>query len=172
MASAPPLIGIVGWKNSGKTTLMERLIAALAGRGFKIATVKHTHHELRARDGTTDSERHAHAGAIQTAVIAPSQWELAGELRSAPAPALQELAQRLGPADLVLVEGFKSAAVPKIEVRRQATAMRDPLAVSDPHIIAIAADQAVEGATVPVFSLDDVEGIAAFVLKATGLEGR
>lgn len=169
MASSPPLIGIVGWKNSGKTTLIERLIAALARQGFRIATAKHTHHELRAHDGATDGERHARAGAVQTAVISPSQWELAGEVRGAPAPTLEELAQRLGPADLVLVEGFKSAAVPKIEVRRQATATREPLASSDPHIIAIAADHAIEGSAVPVFALDDIERIAAFLLKAAGL---
>ncbi len=172
MVSAPPLIGIVGWKKSGKTALMERLIATLTRRGFRIATVKHTHHDLRAHDGTTDGERHARAGAIQTAVIAPSQWELAGELHSAPAPTLAELAQRFGPADLILVEGLKSAAIPKIEVRRRASQTREALAPSDPRIVAIAADHAVEGGGVPVFALDDSEGIAAFILKAAGLEPR
>lgn len=140
MASGPPLIGIVGWKNSGKTTLIEHLVAALTQRGLKVATVKHTHHELRARDGATDGERHAQAGAIQ------------------------------GPADIVLVEGFKSAAIPKIEVRRLASRTHDPLAASDPHVIAIAADHAVEAATVPVFALDDIEAIAAFIVASTGLK--
>jgi molybdopterin-guanine dinucleotide biosynthesis protein B len=170
VASGPPLIGIVGWKNSGKTTLIAHLVAALTKRGLRVATVKHTHHELRARDGTTDGERHARAGAVQTAVISPSQWELAGELQRTPAPALDDIARRPGPVDIVLVEGFKSAAIPKIEVRRLASKTRDPLAASDPHVIAIAADHAVEAATVPVFALDDIEAIAAFIVASTGLK--
>jgi molybdopterin-guanine dinucleotide biosynthesis protein B len=169
VASTPPLIGIVGWKNSGKTTLIEGLVAALARDGLRVATVKHTHHELRAHDGATDGERHARAGAVKTAVISPSQWELAGELMSNPAPALDEVAERLGPADLVLIEGFKSAPIPKIEVRREASPTRDQLAPRDPNVIAIAADHAVEGASVPVFSLDDVAAIAAFVRSAAGV---
>jgi molybdopterin-guanine dinucleotide biosynthesis adapter protein len=168
VASAP-LIGIVGWKNSGKTTLIEGLVAALARDGLRVATVKHTHHELRAHDGATDGERHARAGAVKTAVISPSQWELAGELMSNPAPTLDEVAERLGPADLVLIEGFKSAPIPKIEVRREASPTRDQLAPRDPNVIAIAADHAVEGASVPVFSLDDVAAIAAFVRTVAGV---
>jgi molybdopterin-guanine dinucleotide biosynthesis protein B len=172
VASPPPLIGIVGWKGSGKTTLIERLVAALAREGLRVATVKHTHHELRAHDGATDGERHAQAGAVQTAVISPSGWELAGALRSGPAPALEEVVKRLGRADLILVEGFKRAPIRKIEVRRDATAAREPIAPGDPNVIAIAADRAIEGATVPVFALDDIAGISAFVRQAAGLQRR
>ena len=169
MASAPPLIGIVGWKNSGKTTLIERLVAALARDGLRVATVKHTHHELRAHDGATDGARHARAGAVNTAVISPSGWELAGELRSGPAPALEQVVEQLGAADLVLVEGFKGAPIPKIELRREASPTRESLAPRDPNVIAIAADHVVEDVGLPVFSLDDVAGIAAFVRKAARL---
>jgi len=170
VASVPlPLIGIVGWKNSGKTTLIEGLVAALAREGLKVATVKHTHHELRAHDGATDGERHANAGAIRTAVVSPTGWELAGKLMSNPAPALDEVVERLGPADLVLVEGFKRAPIPKIEVRREASPTRDPLAPRDPNVIAIAADHTVEGTGLPVFSLSDVAGIAVFVRRAAGV---
>ena len=115
------MIGIVGWKSSGKTTLIERLIAILTRRGLRIATIKHSHHALRPRDGATDGERHARAGALDVAVIGTEQWELSGQARSPPVPGLQDLAARLGPADLILVEGFKSAPIPKIEVRRQTT---------------------------------------------------
>lgn len=172
MAEGAPLVGIVGWKNSGKTTLVERLVAELTRRGFKVATVKHTHHELRARDGSTDGERHARAGAVNTAVIAPAQWELGGELQSSAPPALEEIAHRLGPADVILVEGFKRAAIPKIEVRRLASSTREPLAPADPDIIAIAADHAVAGASVPVIALDDVRAIADVILKAAGIASR
>jgi molybdopterin-guanine dinucleotide biosynthesis adapter protein len=169
VASGPPLIGIAGWKNSGKTTLVERLVTALSGRGLSIATIKHTHHGLRAHDGATDGERHTRAGAVNVAVVAPAQWELGGERQSGPAPALEELAKLLGPADLVLAEGFKSAAIPKIEVRRLASQTHDPLAASDPHVIAIAADHDVEAGVTPVFALDDIEAIADFIVRAAGL---
>jgi molybdopterin-guanine dinucleotide biosynthesis adapter protein len=170
VASAPPLIGIVGWKNSGKTTLIERLVAALTREGLSIATVKHAHHQLRAHDGATDGERHARAGAVQTVVLSPSQWELAGKLQPDAVPALEDVVQRLGPTDLILVEGFKRAPIPKIEVRREAAATREPIAPGDADVLAIAADHTIEDATVPVFALDDIAGIAAFILDAAGLQ--
>lgn len=172
MASGPPLIGIAGWKGSGKTALVERLIAELSRRGLKVATIKHTHHALRAHDGATDGERHARAGAVNVAVVAPAQWELAGERQSGAVPTLEELAERLGPADLILVEGFKRAPIPKIEVRRLATRTREALAAGDPSVIAIAADHGVEASVLPAFGLDDIEAIAAFIVETTGLDAR
>jgi molybdopterin-guanine dinucleotide biosynthesis protein B len=169
VASGPPLIGIAGWKNSGKTTLVERLVTALSGRGLRIATIKHTHHELRTHDGATDGERHARAGAVNVAVVAPAQWELGGERQSGPAPTLEELAKLLGPADIVLVEGFKGADIAKIEVRRLASQTRDSLAASDTRVIAIAADHAVDAGAIPAFALDDIEAIADFIVGAAGL---
>ncbi len=166
------MIGIVGWKSSGKTTLIERLIAILTRRGLRIATIKHSHHALRPRDGATDGERHARAGALDVAVIGTEQWELSGQARSPPVPGLQDLAARLGPADLILVEGFKSAPIPKIEVRRQTTETQLPLATNDPSVIAIVADHAVEAGELPVFRSDDVDAIAAFILSAAGLQER
>jgi molybdopterin-guanine dinucleotide biosynthesis adapter protein len=170
VANPPPLIGIVGWKGSGKTTLIERLVAALNREGLRIATVKHTHHELRPHDETTDGERHARAGAVQTAMLSPSQWELGGKLQPGAVPALEEIVKRFGPVDLILVEGFKRAPIPKIEVRREAAATREPIAPGDADVLAIAADHTIEDATVPVFALDDIAGIAAFILDAAGLQ--
>ncbi len=172
MASGPPLIGIAGWKNSGKTTLVERLVMELSRRGLRIATIKHTHHELRAPDGMTDGERHARAGAVSVAVVGPAQWELGGERQSGPAPALEELAKRLGPADLVLVEGCKRAPIPKVEVRRLASQTREPLAGNDPHVIAIATDHGVEAGATPVLALDHIEAIADLIVKTAGLNAR
>jgi molybdopterin-guanine dinucleotide biosynthesis adapter protein len=163
VAKQPVLVGIVGWKNSGKTTLVERLIPILTRRGLKVATVKHTHHELRPADGHTDGERHARAGAMKTIVLAPDAWEISGQKQKGAPPAFADIAQHLAGADLVLVEGFKSAPIPKIEVRRQASAMRKPLADHDNHIIAIAADDRVEINGLPTFELDDAEGLAAFI---------
>lgn len=163
------MIGIAGWKNSGKTTLVSRLVRAFTKRGFKIATIKHAHHDLRLGDGTTDSERHAHAGACTVAVVSPTGWEISGQSQDLPVPSLEEIAMRLAPADLVLVEGYKSARIPKIELRRSASKTQQPLAGNDPDVIAIASDHALQECNVPVFALDDIEGIAAFIEKTANL---
>jgi molybdopterin-guanine dinucleotide biosynthesis protein B len=163
VAEQPFLIGIVGWKNSGKTTLVERLIPILTRRCLKVATVKHTHHELRPADGSTDGERHARAGASKTIVIAPNAWEISGRRQDDAPPEFGDLALHFAGAHVVLVEGFKSAPIPKIEVRRQASPTQEPLAGRDKHVIAVAADHPAKAADLPVFDLDDAEGIAAFI---------
>jgi molybdopterin-guanine dinucleotide biosynthesis protein B len=163
VADAPLLIGVVGWKNSGKTTLVERLIPLLARRGLKVATVKHTHHDLRAPDGATDGERHARAGAIKTILLSPTAWEIDGQRQEETPPGFGDLAAYLTGADIVLVEGFKSAPIPKIEVRRRASPTQELLAASDYHVIAVAADHATETSGRPLFDLDDAEAITDFI---------
>jgi molybdopterin-guanine dinucleotide biosynthesis protein B len=159
----PVFVGIVGWKNSGKTTLIERLIPRLAQRGLKIMTVKHTHHDLVPPNGTTDGERHGRAGALRTLVIAPDAWEVDGRRQAGAPPALAEIGSHVAGADIVLIEGFKSAPIPKIEVRRRASATQDLLALNDTRIIAIAGDHPAEAAGVPSFDLDDADAIAGFI---------
>jgi molybdopterin-guanine dinucleotide biosynthesis adapter protein len=159
----PPLVGIVGWSGAGKTTLLTRLVAELSQRGLKVATIKSAHHPLRSHDGTTDGERHAQAGATAVAVLAPGIWEISGIAQAGPPPALHEVAARLAPADIILVEGMKRAAIPKIEVRSLHARSTDPLAASDARIFAIAADHPIDAATVPVFARDDAPGLARLV---------
>ena len=156
-------VGIVGWKNSGKTTVVERLIPLLNERGLKVATVKHTHHDLRPRDGSTDGERHINAGAIQTIVIAPDAWEVSGHRQEGAPPAFASLAHHLAGADVVLVEGYKNAPIAKIEVRRLASPTQEPLAARDDHVVAIVSDHATDAGGLPLFVLDDIEGIATFI---------
>ncbi|MCZ7596220.1 MAG: molybdopterin-guanine dinucleotide biosynthesis protein B [Hyphomicrobium sp.] len=163
MARPPVFIGIVGWKNSGKTTLIERLIPLLVRRGLKVMTIKHTHHELRPPDGKTDGERHARAGAIKTIVIAPGAWEMSGRRQAGAPPELAELSSHVTGADVVIVEGFKSAPIPKIEVRLEASPTQNPLAPHDTRIVAVAANYRADSAGLPRFDLDDAEGIAAFI---------
>jgi molybdopterin-guanine dinucleotide biosynthesis protein B len=158
----PVFVGIVGWKNSGKTTLVERLIPLLAERGLKVMTVKHTHHCLRPPDGGTDGERHARAGALKTIVIGPQAWEIGGARQIGAPPELAELVPHVAHADIVLIEGFKTAPIPKIEVRRSASP-GDPLAPHDSRVIAVAADHPADAAGLPLFKLDDAEAIAAFI---------
>jgi molybdopterin-guanine dinucleotide biosynthesis adapter protein len=164
-AERMPVIAVVGWKNSGKTTLATRLIAEFTRRGFLVASVKHAHHNFQIDDADTDSARHRRAGAAQVAIVSPRRWAVVCELGGAPEPSLDEMIGRLEPCDLVIVEGFKAAPIPKIEARRLASAAAVPLAASDPNVIAVAADHACDGAGRPVFALDDTEAIADFIVR-------
>jgi molybdopterin-guanine dinucleotide biosynthesis protein B len=170
-AGSVPVIGIAGWKKSGKTTLVTRLIAELTRRGLRIATVKHAHHKFQIDDAETDSARHRRAGAAQVAVVSRERWAIVKELQAAPEPELAEVISRLDPCDLVIVEGYKRSSIPKIEVRRSAAASLEPLAGKSPNVIAIAADHAVTNAKgLPTFALDDVAAIADFIAASVGLQ--
>jgi len=160
--------GVTGWKNSGKTTLMERLVAEIAGRGLTVSTLKHAHHAFDIDRPGKDSHRHRLAGARQVLVASGARWALMTELRGAPEPALADLLAQLAPVDLVLVEGYKRDRHAKIEVRRAATA-QDLIAAGDPTIEAVASDAALPGLGVPVFDLDDAAGVANFILGRVGL---
>ena len=167
IAGGQPIIGIVGWKNSGKTTLAVRLVEELTRRGLRIATIKHAHHALRLDDEGTDSARHRAAGAAQVAVVSQKRWALMTE---GPEPDFADVVARLAPCDLIVVEGYKSQPIAKIEARRRGSEPGFGLAERDDKVIAIAADDAVEGARVPVFELDDIERIADFIVEAFAIE--
>ena len=162
------IIGIAGWKNSGKTTLTERLVAELVGRGWRVSTIKHAHHDADIDHEGTDSFRHRQAGATEVLLASGRRWALMHELRGQAEPSQAELIAQLSPCDLVIVEGFKAGDHPKIETRRLAAKDTTPMSPSA-NVVAIAADHAVAEARVPVFALDDVAAIADFIEKATGL---
>src|SRR5262249_26974428 len=150
--------------NSGKTTLVTGLIAELTRRGFRIATVKHAHHNFQIDEGETDSARHRRAGAAQVAIVSAKRWAVVRELGDEPEPSLEATIARLDPCDLVIVEGYKAAPIPKIETRRREAVRATPLAETDPNIIAVAADFACDVAGRPVLALDDVSGIADLIV--------
>ncbi len=160
--------GITGWKDTGKTTLTERLVAAITARGLRVSTVKHAHHDTDIDHPGTDSHRHRAAGAQEVLLASPRRWALMAELREAAEPGLEELLARLSPVDLVLIEGYKRAPHPKIECHRAAST-RPLLARSDASIRAVASDTALGGLAVPVFALDDTDAIAGFILAEVGL---
>lgn len=164
-----PVIGVAGWKKSGKTTLVERLVAEFTRRGLKVSTVKHAHHEFQIDDAATDSARHRRAGAAQVAIVSSNRWAIVNELRDTPEPSLQDVLDKLEPCDLVLVEGYKAAPIPKIEARRRDGHAGRPLAEDDPNVIAIASDHEIVDAKIPRFALDDISTIADFILKTFGL---
>ncbi len=162
------VIGVAGFKNSGKTTLVEKLVRHLTGVGFRISTVKHAHHSFDLDHEGRDSFRHRAAGATEVAVVSQQRYAIMHELRGDDAPSLTEIIQKLAPCDLVIVEGYKRDSHDKIEVRN--VALDHPkLAGDDPTIVAIAAHGSIGHSDVPVFDRDDVAGLAAFIVVATGL---
>jgi len=160
--------GVVGWKNAGKTTLVERLVAEICARGFSVSTVKHTHHRVDVDQQGKDSFRHRQAGARQVILASSARWAIMTELRGAPEAPLKELLGHLAAVDLVIVEGYKRDDHPKIEAWRVETG-QPLIAQDDPTIRAIASNDAPEGASQPVIGLDDIAGIADFVLSDLGL---
>lgn len=163
------VFGITGWKNSGKTTLTEKLVAEFARRGWKVSTVKHAHHDFDIDKPGADSFRHRQAGATEVAIVSDRRWALMHELRDEDEPTLDAILSRLGTCDIVLVEGYKREPHSKIETRRLEAKDRAPLSANDPHIVAIAADFATAGENLPVFDLDDTKSIADFIERTTGL---
>jgi molybdopterin-guanine dinucleotide biosynthesis protein B len=158
------IFGIAGWKNSGKTGLAVRLVTELTARGFLVSTIKHAHHDFDIDKVGADSFRHRQAGAHEVTIVSGTRFAIMHELRGAPEPTLPEVLARLAPCDIVLIEGYKREPVPKIEARRLEAKSREPLAPTDPHIAAIAADHPVEDNRLPVFDLDDTLALADFIL--------
>lgn len=163
------VIGIVGWKNNGKTTLVVRLVEHLVARGLRVSTVKHAHHAVDIDRPGKDTHRHREAGAHEVVLATSARFAIIRELREEPEPTLDELLGRLAPVDLVVVEGFKRFPHPKIEAHR-AERGTPLLAADDPTIIAVASDEPLPDAPVPVLDLDDVPAIAGLVLDRLELE--
>lgn len=162
------LYGVTGWKNTGKTTLVERLVAHFTAAGLEVATVKRAHHAARTDLPGSDSDRHRRAGARQVMLVTPDRWALMTET---PEPPLDALLGRLAPADLVLVEGYKRASHPKIECHRAAATPPPLIALGNPTIRAVASDDPARlpALDVPVLALDDIPAIAAFIREELGL---
>jgi len=160
------VFGLAGWSGSGKTTLLTRLIPELTGRGLKVSTIKHAHHEFDIDKPGKDSWLHRQAGATEVLVASSRRFALMHELREAPEPSLDELAARMAPVDLLLVEGFKAHPHRKLEVHRPSVG-KPFLYPGDPHIVAIASDTALE-APLPVLALEDIGGIADLIMGETG----
>jgi molybdopterin-guanine dinucleotide biosynthesis protein B len=162
------IIGVAGFKNSGKTTLVEKLVISLTGKGYRVSTVKHAHHSFDIDHEGRDSFRHRRAGATEVAVVSKSRWAIIHELRDEAEPPLAAILAKLAPCDLVIVEGYKRDGHHKIEVRNLALD-NPPLAGDDPTIVAVAATGKIEGCPVPVFDRDDVTALTSFIIKHAGL---
>ncbi len=163
--ASPPVFGIVGYKNNGKTTLITRLVRHLSSRGLVVSTIKHAHHSVELDQPGKDSFEHRRAGAREVLLATSRRWFLVHELgEDGEEPPLEALLARMSPADLVLIEGFKRDGHPKLEVHR--TARGTPLiAHQDPTVLAVASDGEIPDLALPRFHLDDIPAIADFVLQ-------
>ena len=156
------IFGFAGWSGSGKTTLIEKLIPRFVKAGLRVSLVKHAHHQFDVDQPGKDSYRHRHAGASEVLVTSSRRWVLMHELRGGPEPSFEEQIAHLSPCDLVIVEGFKFQAIPKIEVYRESVDS-PPLHPNDPNIIAVATDAKVD-TKLPLLDLNDDAAIADFIL--------
>ncbi len=161
------IYGVTGWKNNGKTTLVERLVSEITARGFSVSTIKHAHHAFDVDHKGRDSYRHRVAGAREVLVGSGARWALIHELRDEPEPSLDQLLARLSPCDLVLIEGYKRDSHPKVEAHRTA-AGQSLIAETDPTIRLIATDTPLDTDR-PQLHLDDISGISGFILNDLGL---
>jgi molybdopterin-guanine dinucleotide biosynthesis protein B len=157
------IFGVAGWSGSGKTTLIEKLIPRFTARGLRVSLIKHAHHTFDVDQPGKDSYRHRHAGASEVLVTSSRRWVLMHELRGAQEPSFEDQVKHLSPCDLLIVEGFKHAAIPKLEVWRMVTG-EGMLHPQDPHIVAVASDAKVE-TRLPLLDLNDDAGIADFMVR-------
>ncbi len=162
------VFGFAGWSGSGKTTLIEKLIPRFADAGLRVALIKHAHHTFDVDQPGKDSYRHRHAGASEVLVTSSRRWVLMHELRGAAEPPFEEQLKRLSPCEIVIVEGFKHAPIPKLEVWRRETG--EPLLhPNDPHIVAVASDTKVN-TRLPLLDLNDDAAISSFILAHLRLQ--
>jgi molybdopterin-guanine dinucleotide biosynthesis protein B len=158
--------GVIGWKNSGKTSLMERLVADITGRGLLVSTVKHVHHDVDLDQPGKDTYRHRQAGAREVVLASADRLAILVEHRG-PEPELPAVLSRMAPVDLILVEGYKRDAHPKVEVWREETG-HPLIQPGDPLVRAVATD-AMLALPVPVLDLNDTRAVADFILREVGL---
>jgi molybdopterin-guanine dinucleotide biosynthesis adapter protein len=164
-----PVFGIAGWKNSGKTTLAARLVTELTRRGYAVTAIKHAHESFDIDHPGRDSYRLREAGARRVILSSPKRWALMHELGDSPEISFKDILSEAGICDLILVEGFKHESFPKIELRREGSASRQPLA-GVPEIVAVASDRpGDETESLPIFHLDDIRGISDFITRYLNL---
>lgn len=166
-----PVFGVAGWKNSGKTTLMAQLITEFSVRGFVVSVVKHAHIKFDIDHEGRDFFKMRDAGARQVALSSPRRFALMREIGDAPEMTFAEILTYAGECDLVLVEGYKREAFPKIEICRDGSASREPLSAECPQVVAISSDHpGDEKEALPVFYIDDIAGMVDFIVATLGLK--
>ena len=163
------VIGLVGWKNSGKTTFLESLVPVLKAKGATVSTIKHTHHSVDLDQPGKDTYRHREAGVEEVMLVSSARWALLREVRDGKPPTLDDVLKRMTPVGIVIIEGFKKWPHDKIEIHRHATG-GEILALKDETITAVVSDAPIEGLSVPLFAFSETDRLARFVSERAGLE--
>lgn len=161
------VFGFAGFSGSGKTTLIEQLIPRFVANGLRVSLVKHAHHTFDVDQPGKDSFRHRHAGATEVLVTSSRRWVLMHELRGEAEPTMEEVIARISPCDLLLVEGYKRASIPKLEIYREAVG-EGMLHPHDSNIVAVATDRPVD-LPLPVLDLNRTDLVGDFILDYLGL---
>ena len=165
------VFGIAGWKNSGKTTLVSSLVAEFTRRGLKVSTIKHAHHNFSIDRPGTDSYRHRESGAHEVALVSSKRWAIMHENSTdSEEPSVENMISKLGPCDIILVEGYKNSQINKIESIRHEAIKETPLWQTHPGIVAVACNQPLKNCDKPQFDLDDIAGIADFIIQISGVQ--
>jgi molybdopterin-guanine dinucleotide biosynthesis protein B len=157
------VFGIAGYSGSGKTTLIERALPVLANRGVRVAVIKHTHHDFEIDRPGKDSWRFREAGAGEVLLASDQRFAVLHENRGEAPPSLDALLLRFAGCDLVLVEGYKREAIPKLEVHRAETG-KPWLFPDDPHIIAVASDLDPPG-DISRIDINNIDQLTDLILK-------
>jgi molybdopterin-guanine dinucleotide biosynthesis adapter protein len=158
------IIGLAGWSGAGKTTLLAKALPRIVARGLTVSTLKHAHHSFDLDQPGKDSHTHRLAGATEVLIASVNRYALMHELRGAPEPSLPELLEKLSPVDLVVIEGFKTARYPKLEVFR-AEVGKPALHQDDPFVVGIVSDTAFPASGRPVVAIDDIEAVVGLMLE-------
>lgn len=157
------IIGFAGYSGSGKTTLLEKVIPILTAQGLRIAVIKHAHHDFDIDKPGKDTYRHRMAGAREVLIVSAQRWALMHELSKETEPTLEDLCSRFSGYDIILAEGYKHAAIPKLEVHRKETGA-DIIYPSDPGIIAIVTNSTASF-PLPVLDINAPKEVAEFILN-------
>ena len=164
--SDPPIVSVVGFSGAGKTTLLEKLIRVLTSRGYRVGSIKHDVHGFEFDKPGKDSWRHKHAGAITTLISSPHQIGMVMDVDHDHTP--DELKVFFRNIDIIITEGYKQGNKPKLEIFRS-DVHEEPLCRNDDHLIALISDVNVD-LGVPRFSLDDIDGLADFLINSFDLD--
>ena len=159
----PQVFIFVGHSGSGKTTLVEKLLPELTARGLRLATIKHAHHKVELDKEGKDSWRYKKAGAAMSMLVTSNELQIVADAIDRREPA-QLAARFLGEADMVLAEGFSLAPGEKIEILRRECGKPPRCAIED-GLIAIVTDMDEVYPRLPHFALDDIAGLADFLLE-------
>jgi molybdopterin-guanine dinucleotide biosynthesis protein B len=162
------VIGFRGYSGSGKTTLVEQLVARMKAAGQRVSVVKHAHHAFDIDQEGKDSWRHRRAGAYEVVIASDRRLAKIREFETRADPTVHDLIAELSPCDWVLVEGFKRASLPKIEVWRASTGQAVQYPV-DPHVVAICTDSAAllpEPTSLPLLDLNDAQAVVDFLMHS------